>query len=1036
MALAFRVLGPFRASVDGEPVDVGGPRPRLLLARLLIARGATVSVDTLLGDVYDGAPPPRAHGTLHSYLSNLRKVLEPGRPPRTPSTAILSRPLGYALGPCEVDAEQFADHAKSGRFDEALALWHGPPYEEFADVVWLRPEIDRLVEARVDVQEKALLARPPDAETAGRLETLARENPLRESLWESLARTLYTLGRQADALEAIRTVRATLAEELGIDPGPGLRRLESMILTQDPVLPAAPRGARRGGGREVQLDRLDALARDVVRGVPRTAVVSGEPGIGKTWLAEEFARRCQDDGWRVAWGRCHETSGTPPLWPWRQVVRELGTAPGPELDPLVIDDPVPTGETEAGEGRFRLHQAVAAHLASAAAVRPLLVVLDDLQWADSASLGLLADLVHLLKRGRIAVLVTVRSGEGAPAVYDTLGLISRDNALRLPLAGLGRDAVSEMASSGDITDPRAVDRLAERTRGNPLFVRETLRLAEDRGIETALTTVPEALADVIRQRLRALPDAHRATLDAAAVIGHAGDARLLAEVSGEAPERVEEALEAAAALHLVTDRGRFAHELVRETWYADLPAARRIALHAAALTALEHRPATDVASLARHAKAAGSEAAVTWSVATAGQAARRHAYEDAVEWWRQAAELHGNIPGADPRTHVELLLSLVRARLDAGDGYGARKTRAEAVRAADRTADPLLKAQALTSLDAPALWKFYYYGDIELHSVERIVSVLDDLPDGDSAARCRLLGCLGVEMYDGSADPRGDAATEEALAMARRIGDRRLLAVTLNARYLAVKRAEMLPELDAIGAELTTLGLPGFELLGWLILERTRLERVDLPGADAAAERAKTLVDRLDLPWPRFQHLVWTGSRRLVEGDFDGAEDAYVAAAEAGERLNVWHTRSVLASAMISLALARREPVGADELISEFSPMEVHRRLVRTLSARYSGQPEPEFRWIEPPRDFSELTVLCLYADTLRRPHPELYRRLLPYENRLSTGEGTFLTGPVGYFLALVAPDRETRDGHLAAVAERARAAGLGHWAERASSER
>ncbi|WP_066360810.1 AAA family ATPase [Herbidospora mongoliensis] len=1035
MALAFRVLGPFQARVDGEQVDVGGPRPRLLLARLIIARGATVSVDTLLEDIYEGAPPPRAHGTLHSYLSNLRKVLEPGRSPRTPSATILSRPQGYALGPHTLDAEQFADQAKSGHYDRALALWQGPPYEEFADVAWLRPEIDRLLEAHLDVREKALTARP-DAEAAGQLESLAREHPLRETLWEALARTLYRLGRQADALEAIRTARANLAEELGIDPGPGLRRLESMILTQDPMLEGSPKTPREASGRDAQLDRLNELGQDVRKGTPRAAVISGEPGIGKTWLAEEFARRCEDDGWRVAWGRCHETSGTPPLWPWRQIIRDLGAEPGSELDPLVTDDPAPTGETEAGEARFRLHQATAAHLAGLAGSRPLLIVLDDLQWADSASLGLLTDFVHIQKRGRIAIIVTVRAGEGAPAVYDALGLISRDNALRLPLAGLGRDAVEAMAGSSGITDPGAVAKLAERTRGNPLFIRETLRLAEDRGIGTALTTVPEALGDVIRQRLHALPETHRPTLDAAAVIGHAADSRLLAEITGQDQPQVEEALEAATSLHLVNDQGRFAHELVREIWYADLPAPRRIALHANALKTLEHRPATDVASLARHAKSAGSEAAVTWSAATAEEAARRHAYDDAVEWWHQAADLHGHLPGADPRTHVELLLNLTRARLDAGDGYGARETRARAVLAADRTADPLLKAKALTSLDAPALWKFYHYGDIELHSVERIATILDDIPHDDSAARCRLLGCLGVEVYDGSADPRGDSATEEALAMARRIGDRRLLAITLNARYLGVQRAEMIPELDEIGAELTTLGLPGFELLGWLIQERTRLELFDLPGADAAAARVKTLIDRLDLPWPRFQNLLWSGARRQIDGDLSGAEDAYTAAAEAGERLNLWHTRSSLASALISLALTRRVPVEPADLIDESSPFEVHRRVIRALSARYSGQPEPGLSWVAPPRDFVELGALCMYADAFRRPHPELYRRLLPYEDRLSIGAGTFPSGPVGYFLALVAPDTHTRDDHLARTIERCAENGLAWWAERASNER
>ncbi|MEV4460150.1 BTAD domain-containing putative transcriptional regulator, partial [Microbispora sp. NPDC049633] len=339
MAVMFRVLGPVEAYVDGVPVDLGGPRPRLLVARLLIARGATVSVDAILDDLYDGAPPPRAQNTLHSYISTLRRVLEPGRAPRTPSSVLLSRPPGYGLGPHEVDAEEFVRLAQAGEPERALALWRGMPYEEFGDVPWLRPEIERLAEAHLVTRERLLAGRVGDPHVVGELEALVAAHPLREGLWELLARTLYALGRQADALDALRAARAHLAEELGLDPGPALRRLEEAILAQDPALdgsgpvrrgPAAPaeapgadRPERRAVGRSTQLDRLGELARDVTAGRPRIAAISGEPGIGKTWLTEAFAERRAAEGWLVAWGRCHETSGAPALWPWQQVVGDL-----------------------------------------------------------------------------------------------------------------------------------------------------------------------------------------------------------------------------------------------------------------------------------------------------------------------------------------------------------------------------------------------------------------------------------------------------------------------------------------------------------------------------------------------------------------------------------------------------------------------------------------------------------------------------------------------------------------------------------------
>ncbi|MEV5408741.1 BTAD domain-containing putative transcriptional regulator [Thermopolyspora sp. NPDC052614] len=1111
MSVTFRVLGPFEAYVGETPVDLGGPRPRLLLARLIIARGATVSVDALVDDLYNGEPPPRAVGALHSYVSNLRRLLEPGRAPRTPSSVLVNRPPGYALVTGGVDADEFTRLARSGAYGEALRLWRGTPYEEFADVPWLRAEIERLNEAHLTVREKHLaeLFDGGDPNATAEIEALAHAHPLREGLWGLLARALYRLGRQADALEALRTARVRLAAELGLDPGPELRRLEAAILAQDPSLdpPAAspvgviaggaggaegrrdgagaaglvddatggeetPGGgdvtgrgvageggggqeegeisARAASGRAPQLERLDKLADEARGGRPRFAVISGEPGIGKTWLATAFAERLAPRGWRVAWGHCHETSGAPALWPWQQIARELSVEVPPDglataLDVLLEDEPAAGPPAEAGEARFRLHRGVAGYLGRVAADRPLLIVVDDLQWADVASLDLLADLAALL-RGRVVVAVTVRSGEGGPAVYDALGMLGRADALRLPLAGLDAATVgalvAEMLASGTgdgtggeaggggdvagLAGPEQAAALTERTRGNPLFVREIVRLAEDQGMARALTTVPEGLADVLRRRLLRLSAEHRAVLEAATVLGAAADRQALAEMCGR---DVDGALDTAVRMRLLADDLRFAHDLVRETIYGDISSARRSELHLKALSVLERRPGPDLAMLARHAIAAGppaAERAVRWASATARQSSARHAYEDAALWWRRAVDTHAALADADPAEHVELLLGLVRAQLDAGDGVAARRTRAEAVRAADGSGDPVLTARALTSLEAPGLWRlFNTYGDLELHTVRRIEDALAALPPGDSELRCRLLGCLGMELLDVKVDPRCDTASAEALAMARRLvargeADARLLAVTLNARYLSILTPERLAEVDAIGRELTELGLPGSELLGHMILARTRLEVFDIEGADRAAERAAVLVERLDLPWPRFQHLLWTGARRLIDGDFAAADAAFAAAAEAGERLNLWHTQAVLASAvvirtvllgLIAPRAGRSGPVAAsaegdftaladsdfaawqeegvghpgsdapalggpharefdvaspeiEDLILQFSPIPAHRQIMRVLFA-HARDDAPALReavkdgWREIPWDFSGLSSLC-----------------------------------------------------------------------------
>ncbi|MEU8386425.1 hypothetical protein AB0C32_45740, partial [Streptosporangium sp. NPDC048865] len=439
--------------------------------------------------------------------------------------------------------------------------------------------------------------------------------------------------------------------------------------------------------------------------------------------------------------------------------------------------------------------------------------------------------------------------------------------------------------------------------------------------------------------------------------------------------------------------------------------------------------------------AAGADA-VRWASATAALASGRLAYADAARWWRRAADAHGRLPGADPAEHVEILLNLVRAHLDAGDGYGAREARAEAVHASDGPGDPLLTARALTSLEAPQLWKFHRYGEMELQIVQRIEETLAALPEEDSVLRCRLLGCLGMERYDSTGDPRCDTATGEALAMARRLIARgeagtRLLAITLNARYQGVHLPEHMDELDAIGEELTGLGMPGFELLGWLILERTRLEFFDVAGADQAGERARTLIDRLDLPWPRFQHLIWAGSRRLVDGDLDGADARYALAAETGEQLNLWHTRAALGAVVLARHLhpgdisAAREEI--EELIEAFA-LPSQRQMFQVLVADSRGDAAAVRElvrdgWQTLPRDFMELPALCMsglaqLAAGDRAACDRTYARLLPYEDRLAIGAATFPAGPVGYFLGLLAAGPGAARAHLDAAAERCERAG------------
>ena len=377
----FRLLGPLEARDGERRVELGRPKQRVLLAVLLVHANHVVSLDRLIEELWGAEPPPQAAASLQTYVSNLRRALEPGRPARAPSRILVSQPPGYRLvvGAGDLDAARFAALVGEGHrlleagrpaaaarvLREGLGLWRGPALAEVADEGFAQAERNRLEELRVAALEDRLAA---DLDLGGHaaavaeLEELAGRYRFRERLAGLLMLALYRSGRQGEALQAFQAARRALADELGIDPGRWLRQLETGILRQDPGLdwtpppqePGPPPGETGGPageagpalaalvtqspqvaadelvGRDDQLAALDGVLAGARGGRGRVVLVAGEPGIGKTRLAEEAARRAAAAGMQVAWGRCHEGDGAPALWPWAQVVRQLAAelAPG------------------------------------------------------------------------------------------------------------------------------------------------------------------------------------------------------------------------------------------------------------------------------------------------------------------------------------------------------------------------------------------------------------------------------------------------------------------------------------------------------------------------------------------------------------------------------------------------------------------------------------------------------------------------------------------------------------------------------------
>jgi DNA-binding SARP family transcriptional activator len=250
-----RVLGPVEAAVGGRLVDLGPPKQRALFALLASRVGRPVAVDMLLEELWSGNPPPAAMTSLRAYVSNLRRVLEPKRAPRAPATVLCTHAPGYLLDSrsVDVDAHRFSGHVAGGReawsggdpqralneFEAGLALWRGEPYAEVRDAAWVVPEVARLEELQLSMIEgrcAALIELGAHEVAVAELEAHVQVHPLREHGCELLALALYRAGRQADALTVLRATRTRLANELGIDLGTALQRLERDILNQAPAL--------------------------------------------------------------------------------------------------------------------------------------------------------------------------------------------------------------------------------------------------------------------------------------------------------------------------------------------------------------------------------------------------------------------------------------------------------------------------------------------------------------------------------------------------------------------------------------------------------------------------------------------------------------------------------------------------------------------------------------------------------------------------------------------------------------------------------
>ncbi len=731
------------------------------------------------------------------------------------------------------------------------------------------------------------------------------------------------------------------------------------------ALPSLLTGAGRiFVGRAEYLDRLLQRWKEALAGERRLVLLGGEPGVGKTRLATALAHQLYGEGAVVLGGRCDEDLGVP-YQPMVEALRHYVTAaPAPrlgrhrgELARLVpeltefvagLAEPLRSDpETE----RYRLFDAVAAWLSDVSSDRPVLLVVDDVHWAAKPTLLLLRHVLRSAEPLRLLVVATYRDsdvGRSHPLADLLADLPRLDGAEKLLLSGLDVPEVAtfiERAAGHELDEDgtelaRAVWR---ETEGNAFFVVEVLRhLAESGAIEQregrwvlARTVgdlgVPEGVRDVVGRRLSRLSDEANRVLACASVVGLEFDPAIVGTASGAPEDLVLAALEQAIAARLVVEvagpvpRNRFSHALVRATLYDELSAARRVALHRKVAEAIEalhgdhlddHFPA-----LAHHwgrasAPAAETGRAVEYAQRAGDRALAQFANDEAAIYFRDALDLLdvAQVVSDDPR-RLPLLISLGEAQQRAGD-VAHRETLLAAADMARRLGDHELLAHAALANSRGFIASVA--GTVDTERVAALEAAAATLPPDDSALRARVLSTLALELtFDADWDRRL-SLSDEAVAMARRVGDPNALAHVLATRCSATLRPDTLLLRLADTSDLVAI-VPGLDdpaqrSRALLTAFRTMVSAGRLDLAKPHLEAFDDLAADLALPALQWMAINLRVGQAMISGRLEAAEQLTIEGSKlgqlAGQREATW-------ASVMQLFLIRTEQGGIDDVVRE-----------------------------------------------------------------------------------------------------------------------
>jgi len=827
------------------------------------------------------------------------------------------------------------------------------------------------------------------------------------------------------------------------------------------------------------LAEVDAVLTATRAGRGALVTVTGEPGIGKTRLAEAVADRALE--FEVIWTWCPAAAGGAPLRPWSRVVRLLagGHAAAARLvdgSPFLATLAGRTGHPAGGlpdpEGaRSQLSFDLAEVLGAAAARRPVLVIIDDAHQADTSSLRLLAELAPALRAMPAAVLVTARDGDqdwqGRPA--ERSALLRSGPVIMLP--PFGQDDVASLvgAVTGAPPGPDLVTVVAERSGGNPLLATELVRQLARQGASTdqARAAVPDSVRVITRARLAELREPTRSVIEFAAVLGARFRRDVLAQLAGVPAGDLADALAAGRDARLLEPSGpgedRFRHELVRDAIYDALPAAVREERHAQAGAVLGELAGrgrdVDDAEAAYHLVRAGPDTAAqaTEYARRAGDRAMAAlAFEDAARWYEHVAERLAADRAGDAE-QAAAALSLGTARLAAGDQDGGRAGIRQAAERSRRAGRPDLLARAALALGGgPAGF------EVQLLDGEQI-SLLEEARDALTEAHPVLTALVTARLSVASSlvvpEPRRLELAAEAVRLARSADHDAALAACLAALCDAIAGPGHRAERQAHASEIIDIAGrlrdPVLGLLGRRLRLVALLEAGAIADWDADALAYQTAAEALRHPLYTWYVPLWRGMRALAAGRFGDCQDALAEAAAAGARAGSRNATMLVSTLQWCLRAEQDDPADLLDMLPELDAVQLAApsfQVSRALVLAQVGRTQDARAQLETAvpllaalaRDSEWLPTMAQLAEILALTGPHAvarwaYEALTPYAGMFVVeGICAAVRGPVHRHLALLADalgDREAAAAHRAEALAQARALGATALVARIESE-